>query len=345
MEAPPKLVEKTLIVTSTVLLVLMLSALVLYGMEVFLLAFAAVLLSIFISKLASLVRLAVKVPPLISKFIVIITIGGLLALLVWVVAPGVAVQLDELSHQLPKSFHNLTEYIRQYKWGQDLIEQLPTVSDIISNMSGILGRVTGIFSATLGILTTSVLVLGMGLYLSFEPMLYVNGFLKLIPPAHRGKTKEVLAAIYDRLWWWLLGMLVSMSTIGILTIIGLFILDIPLALTLGILTALLTFIPNFGPILSAIPPALLGLMQGPEVMLYVIALYIIVQFIESNFVTPLVQRHTVSLPPVLAVISQLLLGVLFGFLGLFLAAPIAVTVMVLVDKVYLDRPSMQGELS
>jgi predicted PurR-regulated permease PerM len=127
-----------------------------------------------------------------------------------------------------------------------------------------------------------------------------------------------------------------MSTIGILTTIGLWILGIPLAPTLGLLTGILAFIPNFGPILSAIPPMLLGLMISPMDAVYVILLYIIVQAIESNIVTPQVQKRTVSMPPVLGMVGQLLFGVFFGFLGLLLATPLVASIIVMVRMLYVE---------
>jgi predicted PurR-regulated permease PerM len=93
--------------------------------------------------------------------------------------------------------------------------------------------------------------------------------------------------------------------------------------TLGFVTALLTFIPNIGPILSVIPAALLALLQGPAALLYVLLLYTAVQLVETYLITPKVQQDMVSLPPAVTLVAQLLAGVLAGGLGLVLAAPLA----------------------
>jgi len=124
--------------------------------------------------------------------------------------------------------------------------------------------------------------------------------------------------------------------IGLLTWIGLSILGVPLALTLGLIAGLLSFIPNFGPIMSAVPAILLAFIDSPISALYVLILFIVVQLIESNLVTPLIERRTVELPPVLTIVAQLALTILFGAVGLILATPILAVVMVLVQTLYIQ---------
>src|SRR5690606_11173520 len=147
-------------------------------------------------------------------------------------------------------------------------------------------------------------------YLAAEPNLYATGVTKLFPPAKRDRVLQVLFEVSETLRWWLVGKVGSMVFIGILTWIGLSILGIPLALTLGLIAGLLSFIPNFGPIISAVPAILLAFIQSPIQALYVAALYIGVQLIESNLVTPIIERETVELPPALTIIFQLALSVL-----------------------------------
>ncbi|MDQ3179715.1 MAG: AI-2E family transporter, partial [Acidobacteriota bacterium] len=134
----------------------------------------------------------------------------------------------------------------------------------------------------------------------------------------------------------LIGKVASMIFIGLLTWIGLYILGVPLSLTLGLIAGLLSFIPNFGPIFSAVPAILLGFIDSPIKALYVLILFIVVQIIESNVVTPMIERRTVELPPALTIVVQLALGILIGGLGLVLATPLLVVVMVLVQMVYIQ---------
>jgi predicted PurR-regulated permease PerM len=181
-----------------------------------------------------------------------------------------------------------------------------------------------------------VIVLFIGVYAAVEPSIYRRGFLVLIPPQHRDRTGKVISEVVDTLRWWLIGKFISMTIIGVLTTVGLWIMGIPLALALGIIAAIFTFIPNIGPLLSAIPAVLLGLIDSPQQALYIAALYVGIQTVESYMITPLIQRKTVSLPPALTLSAQVLLGVIFGGLGVALATPMTAAALVLSRMLYVD---------
>jgi predicted PurR-regulated permease PerM len=121
-----------------------------------------------------------------------------------------------------------------------------------------------------------------------------------------------------------------------LELLGLWILGVPLALALGFIAGLLSFVPNFGPLIALIPAVLVGLMEGPSTALYVVILYIVIQAVESNLITPMIQKQMVYLPPAVILIGQVLLGILVGGLGLILATPIIAIAVVLVQLLYVE---------
>jgi predicted PurR-regulated permease PerM len=135
---------------------------------------------------------------------------------------------------------------------------------------------------------------------------------------------------------WLVGQFFAMLLVGTLTTIGLLILGVPLALTLGIFTFFLVFVPYVGSIVSGALAVLIALLDSPQTALYAGLLYGGIQFVESYFITPLVQEKVVSLPPVLLLASQFLLGVLAGAVGIALATPLSVAVVVLVQMLYVE---------
>jgi predicted PurR-regulated permease PerM len=136
--------------------------------------------------------------------------------------------------------------------------------------------------------------------------------------------------------WWLIGRLMDMTLVGVLSGVGLWLLGIPLALSLGILAGLLNFIPNIGPLLAAVPAVLLALTEGAPQALYVIILYMGIQSLESYLVVPLIQKKLISMPPVLIFIAQLSMALMFGVLGLLLATPMAAVLLVLVKMIYIE---------
>jgi predicted PurR-regulated permease PerM len=192
------------------------------------------------------------------------------------------------------------------------------------------------FSSTLGALGNIVFALFVGLFLCISPALYVDGLLQLFPEARRARAREVLGATAATLRNWLVAKLTAMVVIGILTTIGLMLLDIDLALVLGIIAALLSFIPNFGPIASVVPAALIALVAGPEKVLYVLLLYAGIQAVESYGLTPFLQKRMVRMPPALLLTMQVLFGVLAGILGVVFATPLTAAAMVMVKKWYVE---------
>lgn len=321
-----------------VVFTLLLLILLYYTFDVILLIFGAALLAIFLRGLAEILGRFVTISEtwlvLIVSALLIAILAGAIALL----APDVADQVRHLRVELPRSAESVATYISQFGWGRTLIEQLPSVEDMRQsiNPSSLLSGVGGFFSSTVGAVGNFFIVILLAIYLATEPRFYVHGFIKLFPKPRRHRATQVVASVGDTLRWWLIGKVGSMIFIGILTWIGLSIIGVPLALTLGLIAGLLSFIPNFGPIISALPALLLAFIASPITAVYVLGLYVGVQLIESNIVTPLIERETVELPPALTIVFQLALAVLVGGLGLILATPLLAVIMVVVQMVYIQ---------
>lgn len=199
------------------------------------------------------------------------------------------------------------------------------------------GRVAGYARQVIEGLFTFLLVVIVGIYLAAQPRFYLEGTLKLFPARERPRLREVFLAVGHTLRWWLIGQLVPMVAIGILTAIGLKLIGVPLWLPLAILAALLNFIPNFGPIIASIPAVLIALASDqPGDVLWVAGLYILAQNLEGYLIMPLVQRRAVEMPPALTIVSQVLLGLLLGPLGVILAAPLTAAALVLIRMLYVE---------
>ena len=330
--------RRVLITVGFVVLTLLLLILLYFTFDVILLIFGAALLAIFLRGLAEVIGRFTNLSEgwlvLVVSLLLIAILAGAIALL----APDVADQMRHLREELPRSAQGVATYISQYGWGRTLLEQLPSVDDVRQNInpSALLTGVGGFFSSTVGAVGNFFIVILLAIYLASEPRFYVRGFIKLFPKPNRHRAMQIIGSVGETLRWWLIGKVASMIFIGLLTWIGLSIIGVPLALTLGIIAGLLSFIPNFGPIISAVPALLLAFIESPVTALYVLGLYVGVQLIESNIVTPLIERETVELPPALTIVFQLALAVLVGGLGLVLATPLLAVIMVLVQMVYIQ---------
>lgn len=328
--------KKTLIQASVVAFVAVVIVLLWKAAEVFLLIFAGVLLAVFLHALSRWISQKTGLPEKWSLAAVLLTLTLVVAGSIWSIAPEVSSQMDQLTESIPKAFDQTRQQILKYEWIRKLVEQKDQLEKIAPDGSNIASTIGGMFATTFGALGNLLIFLAIGIFLAISPRIYINGLVRLAPKTRRSRTREVLHAVGSALESWLLAKIAAMFAVGVLTAVGLSLIGIKLALLLGILAAILTFIPNIGPILALIPAGLLALMHGPDKLIYVVALYMGVQALESYVLTPLLQQHMVDLPPALIISMQILLGVLLGGLGLILATPLTAAVMVMVKMVYIE---------
>lgn len=307
-----------------------------YVAHVLLAVFAGVLLGIFLAHLTWYVSRYTKVGYGWSFALVLAAFLGLTVAGAALLGARIVDQFQELSKELPSSLAEVQTRLKSYSWGRPLLDYWSSAQSQLTGGAGVVRRVSSYASATMGALVNSVVILFIGIYVAYNPELYARGLARLFPPARRQRAGQVLNALGMTLWRWVLGRLMSMAIVWVLTSLGLWALGMPLALTLGFLAGLLNFVPNIGPIISVVPAALLAIPQGAAQVLYVVLLYSAIQAVESYLITPQVQERMVSLPPALIISAQVLLGVLFGFMGLLLATPIAAAGLVLVRMLYLE---------
>lgn len=297
--------------------------------------FGGVLLGVFFRNLAEPLGRVTRIGTLAALPVVVLAIIAALALVGTLFGTQLAAQLDELMRQLPAAVGELVEEFEQTTLGAYLKERSNDVTpeDMLGGMPARIALfATGLFGAIVNL----VLTLAIGLYLAADPTTYRDGTIRLVPPTYRARAGEVMTALDQALWRWLVGQFIAMLFVGVITTIGLTLLGIPMALALGLLAGLFEFVPIIGPIIAAVPAVLVGFTQGGWTALYVALLYFGVQQFESYVIVPIIQRYAVSLPPVLSLIAVVIFGLLFGFGGMILAAPLMVTVMVLVRMLYIE---------
>src|SRR5919199_356826 len=180
------------------------------------------------------------------------------------------------------------------------------------------------------------------IYLVIQPTQLINGFVSLFPAGQRERVREVLGKMYHAVQKWFVGQLSAMLIIGVLTVIALSIIGIPYALFIGALSGVLAFIPLVGAFISVIPPVLLALATSPILAVWVVLSYIAIHQIEAHLIQPLVMSRAVALHPVVVVFAIVVMGTLFGFIGLLLAVPLVAALSVLVHELWISRMDQIG---
>lgn len=271
-----------------------------------------------------------------ALLVVIVVLIAVTVLGVVLLGNQIAGQLEELAAALPDSLEALQNQLMQSGWGQSLLSLIPTAEEINSLVRNSFSQATGAFSNVFGWAANAVVVVFLTFMFALEPEVYIGSLIRLIPKPRRPRIQEVVGSVGEILRKWLLARVMSMVFVGVLTTVGLLLIGAPLALTLGLIAGITSFIPTFGPVIAVVPAALLALLDGPGTSLLVIGLYILVQQIDNFMLTPILDRVTVSLPGALTIVAQLLLGAVAGFMGLTLAAPVAAATTVLVRMLYVE---------
>lgn len=306
--------------------------------QVFLFILAGTIIAVYFHGFAGLIARKTKLSSKKSLALSIVTSLLFIIGVFYLIGTRVSGEAAQFSKEIP----SLTKQARQY------VDNNSTIQSIFGKIesSGIVEKasplLSGFFNSTLGFFGDLYVVLFIGVFFTAAPELYKSGIVKLLPARARPKGSQIVAMISTNLRSWLKGMLFSMLVVFVLTAIGLAILGIELWLILALIAGLLSFIPNFGPIIAIIPAALVALSQSPTTALWVILLYCLIQVVESNFITPLVQQELINTPPALIIISQVFIGILLGGWGVVLATPILILAMVLINELYVKK---QDELS
>lgn len=304
--------------------------------RVLLIVFAGVLMAVGLGGGADILqrRTALERP---GALTIVITIVVLIpSLLSGIIGPSLTGQINDLVAQLPEAVERFRARLRAQEWVQPFVTEPTALRDLMPSPKEVMGGVTSAFSRTLGVVANVFVILFIGIYGAAAPGSYVSGIVHMTPQRHRERAHEVIDALSHALRWWLVGRLIMMSIVGVLTTLGLWIAGVPTPLALGLLAAVLSFVPYVGPILSFVPAVLVALMVSLTKVLYVVIVFGIVQTLESYVITPLVQQRAVSLPPVILITAQIAMGVLAGATGVLLAAPLAIVVIVLLQMLYVE---------
>ncbi|MEZ2234432.1 AI-2E family transporter [Microcoleus sp.] len=308
--------------------------------QALLLLFAAVVLATALNRLARYLqkfRLKRSIAVLLSiSFLVLIFVGLFL-----IIVPPFTQQFQQLTQRAPQGIAKLNEWIDQIetRFSGQFGQRLPNldVNDIMQQLQPLFKQLVGGAGAfvgnTLGVILSFLLVLVLTLMTLAEPQSYRQAFIQLFPSFYRRRVDGILDECEIALGRWAIGALISMSVITLLSLIGLSVLQVPLALAHAVVAGLLNLIPNIGPGLSVIPPMTIALLDSPLKSGLVLLLYFLIQQFESNLLTPYVMAQQVSLLPAVTLIAQVFFATFFGFLGLLLALPLTVVAQVWIREV------------
>jgi predicted PurR-regulated permease PerM len=318
--------------TAIVCLSLIIIFFVRVAFNILLMTFTGVLIAVYFHGLAGFITQKIKISHKLSLFISIAGTVMLLSAMVWVIGSTVQQQAAQLSHTLPRTISLVKTKMAGSIAGQELLGY--TSGD---NSKKIMDTASTFFSSSFGVLGNLYIILFLGIFFTADPSLYKNSLLAILPPGHETDGSMVWNRISTALKAWLKTRLISMVLVTIVVAFGLMLIGLPGTLVLGLIAGLLDIIPNFGPVIAMIPGTLLGLMASPQMGVIAALIYITCQTIIGSVFMPLIQKRMINIPPAITMISQLVMGVICGLMGIILAVPILLVLSILVDELYIKK--------
>jgi predicted PurR-regulated permease PerM len=302
--------------------------------DVLLLAFGAVIIAVLLRGLADPIRDRTPLNDTASLAAAGLIIVALLGVAGWMFGATVSNQVEGLAQRLPQSGEELRALVAGIPFGERIADELGQGGALTSRLEGMAGRIGGYAINVVGAAANLLIVVFAGVFIAARPAQTRDGLVMLAPNGLADRIKTALNTSGRALRLWLLGTLGDMVVVGVLTGLGTALIGLPSPVALGLFAGIVSFVPIVGPIVSVIPGLLLAVQQGPEMILWTILVYVIVQQIESALFYPFIQRWAVGLPPVLTLFGVLTFGVLFGPLGVVLATPLLVVALVMTKMLY-----------
>jgi len=318
--------------------------------ELLLLLFVAALLSVYLSALIDVFSRRLGVNRGLGLLLALVTTVLVIGFVGLLIVPPVIAQFEELIGDLPRHIVAIEDKFSSLAAEDNLVGRIlrpvgggaegsaAFLDRVFEQTSEFFGDVVPYVFSGIGVLIHVVSVLIMGIYLAVKPSLYREGIVALTPPAYRDLARDILDDMGHTLRAWLVGLGISMLALGLFTWMGLLLLDVPYSLAFGVFTGLAVIVPFFGTITSTLLPALFVVgTAGITKALLVILLGVIVHIFEANVVAPMVFEKKVELPPVMTILSVLVMAKLLGVVGLLVAVPVLAISMVLVRRIFVHR--------
>ncbi len=260
-----------------------------------------------------------------------------------IVVPSLVEEAQILAKSLPKSLNPLIELSSQL---HSRVSFVPDLSEGLEQLRDLLSRILRFFPvllrSTFDLSLQALATLILAIYMAYDPDALTRGILRLSPRKQHWRIRKLLQSMKVRLRGWIFGTGLAMLIIGIGATIGLAVLKVPLALSLGVLAGILEVIPYVGPIVGAVLPALVALTISPIKALLVLGFYLMLNQIEVHLIQPIIMSQRVGLHPVVVIVAFLCMAKLLGLIGILLAVPTAAVLLTLVDE-FTPNESPQDE--
>ena len=328
-------VERIATAVTSVLVIALVAAVLYLFSDVVILLFAAILLACQLRGVGMFVSRHTRLPYGICLALTVLLVAATVIGFIYWRGPLVLAEFREVASDIHAQVDGLLKRFDDITWLNDV--ELRIENYVKARGGNLAGEAAGFVTSTIGNAGSLLLIVIAGIYLAAQPTVYMDGIVHLMPHRWRERCHQILAREARTLRYWCVGQLIDMAFVGVLTTAGLWLLGVPLFSTLGLIAGLFNFVPYVGALAGSVPAIIVALGVSPHLAIYVTVLFLVVQALEGNLISPLISRQTVDLPPVLTLLSQTVLGTLFGPLWLVLATPMTAALLTITKLIYVER--------
>ena len=216
------------------------------------------------------------------------------------------------------------------EWGRDFAQWL------LSDQGRFLSHAHFVLGGASSLLTGTLVIVFLGILFAFDPADNRESLVMLVKPSYRARTREVLDEMGSVLRLWFVGQLIRIVLMTVCVWFALYWIGLPGPFVLGLQAGLSNFIPYLGPIVAGVPIALVAMPHGVSLLISAVVVYTIIQSVEGYVIGPLILRQAVETPPAITLVAIVLLGALFGVMGVALAMPLVAVGRVAIIRFYVE---------
>lgn len=298
-----------------------------------LMVFAALVLAAIFDTMTGAVQRATGIKRGFALTLSVVALLAVFASVFTLFGTQLAGQFDTIRDSIPRAIEQVRGLLDRVGLGEPARDALQRGTGDVSNFVSQVGG----YAVTFGNGVANFVLIFVGaIFIASDPKVYRRGLLLLMPQRAESTADAALSDASRGLRGWMVGQAVSSLVVAVLTWGGLTLLGVPASVGLGLIAGLLDVIPMVGPIISGVPAVLLAFTVSPATALWTVILFLLVQQLQGNFLQPMIQKHAVNVPPAVLLFSVVAAGLLFGFMGVLLSAPLTVVIFVLVQRIYVS---------
>lgn len=207
---------------------------------------------------------------------------------------------------------------------------------LFADQGRLLSHAQTVVGGASSLLTSALVILFLGVLFAFDPASYRESLVMLVKRSYRMRTRAVLDEMGNVLRLWFVGQLIRVVLMALCVWAALYLMGLPGPFVLGLQAGLSNFVPYLGPIVAAVPIALVAMPLGGSMLIWAVAIYTIIQSVEGYVIGPLIQQRAVEIPPGWTLAAIVLLGASFGVMGIALAMPLVAVARIAVVRFYVE---------